>query len=168
MSDEEGEFQGVVTSCLASLLLGVETRLEGALSAMGRVNWGAVEAVSRAWAAAALSDCISCCTSVGAAPACSKQASSPTAAPLSPSLRTMQVGDQSEWVGAFRAALGDVGGRLGASMPPNYFRFFCDRLLRSFGPRLLDAVFRCRKISEAGCQQVRGVLWGEGAVGAGC
>lgn len=71
-------------------------------------------------------------------------------------------------MGAFRRALLDSGARLGPAMPPNYFRFFCDKLLRSFAPRLLDAVFRCRKVSDVGCQQVRGgcggvlwdVLWG--------
>lgn len=40
--------------------------------------------------------------------------------------------------------------------PPNYFRFFCDKLLRSFAPRFLENVYRCRKISDVGCQQARG------------
>ena len=44
-----------------------------------------------------------------------------------------QAGDQSEWVGLLRRALLDVGSRLGEAMPPNYFRFFCDKLLASFG-----------------------------------
>ena len=39
MGEEEDELQGAVTSCLASLLLGIETRLEGALAAMARLNW---------------------------------------------------------------------------------------------------------------------------------
>lgn len=45
MSEEEDEFQTVITLCLASLLLGIETRLEGALGAMARINWGAMEMV---------------------------------------------------------------------------------------------------------------------------
>lgn len=109
MSEEEDEFQTVITQCLASLLLGIETRLEGALGAMARINWGAME----------------------------------------------MAGDQSEYVGAFRRVFLDSGSRLGPAMPPNYFRFFCDRLLRSFAPRLLENVYRCRKISDIGCQQMR-------------
>lgn len=64
-------------------------------------------------------------------------------------------GDQSEYVGAFRRALVESGARLGAALPANYFHFFCDKLLRSFAPRLHEAVFRCRKISDVGCQQMR-------------
>ena len=45
MGEEEEEFQGVVTACLNVLLLGIETRLDGGLQAMVRVNWSAVEAV---------------------------------------------------------------------------------------------------------------------------
>ncbi len=45
VSEEEEEFQGVVTACLNVLLLGIETRLDGGLQAMVRVNWSAVEAV---------------------------------------------------------------------------------------------------------------------------
>lgn len=48
MGEEEDEFQGVVTACLASLLLGLETRLEGPLGAMARLNWAAMEMVRRA------------------------------------------------------------------------------------------------------------------------
>lgn len=45
MSEEEDEFQTVITQCLASLLLGIESRLEGALGAMARINWGSMEMV---------------------------------------------------------------------------------------------------------------------------
>ena len=64
-------------------------------------------------------------------------------------------GDQSEYVGAMRAVLADIGSRVGPSLPPNHFRFFCDRLLRSLAPRMKEAIFRCRVISVAGCQQLR-------------
>ncbi|KAL4452083.1 hypothetical protein ABPG75_007745 [Micractinium tetrahymenae] len=109
MSEEEDEFQTVITHCLTSLLLGIETRLEGALAAMARISWGSME----------------------------------------------MAGDQSEYVGAFRTVLLDCGARLGPAMPANYFRFFCDKLLRSFAPRHYENVFRCRKISDIGCQQMR-------------
>ena len=46
VSEEEEDFQGVVTACLNVLLLGIETRLDAGLQAMVRVNWSAVEAVS--------------------------------------------------------------------------------------------------------------------------
>ena len=65
------------------------------------------------------------------------------------------VGDQSEYVGAMRAAVVDVGARAGPALPPNYYRFFCEKLLRSLAPRMLESVFRCRAISSAGCQQLR-------------
>ena len=45
MSEEEDEFQGVITHCLTVLLLGIETRLEGALAAMARINWAGMEMV---------------------------------------------------------------------------------------------------------------------------
>lgn len=48
MSEEEDEFQGVITLCLSCLLLGIETRLEGALGAMARLNWAGMEMV-RGW-----------------------------------------------------------------------------------------------------------------------
>lgn len=109
MSEEEDELRSLVTQCLTVLLLGIETRLEGALNAMARTNWVGLE----------------------------------------------MAGDQSEYVGAFRKVLVDAGSRVGPSMPANYFRFFCDKLLRSFAPRFLDNVFRCKKISDVGCQQMR-------------
>ncbi|GAB4819166.1 hypothetical protein N2152v2_006212 [Parachlorella kessleri] len=109
MSEEEDELQSVITQCLTVLLLGIETKLEGALAAMARMNWGGME----------------------------------------------MAGDQSEYVGAVRKVLVDSGSRLGPNMPANYFRFFCDKLLRSFAPRFLDNVLRCKKISDVGCQQMR-------------
>ena len=45
MSEEEDEFQGVITHCLTVLLLGIETRVEGALAAMARINWAGMEMV---------------------------------------------------------------------------------------------------------------------------
>jgi hypothetical protein len=49
MSEEEDELQSVVTQCLGVLLLGIETRLEGALAAMARINWAGMEMVSLGW-----------------------------------------------------------------------------------------------------------------------
>ena len=64
-------------------------------------------------------------------------------------------GDQSDFVGAMRAVLADVGTKAGSALPSNHFRFFCDKLLRSLAPRIREAIFRCRAISDAGCQQLR-------------
>ena len=81
---------------------------------------------------------------------------------LAPGPALRQAGDQSEYVGAFRRILLDSGARLGPAMPANYFRFFCDKLLHSLAPRFVENVFRCKKISDVGCQQVRwsrGMVW---------
>lgn len=64
------------------------------------------------------------------------------------------VGDQSEFVNVFSKVLGQIGPRIGASLNGNYFRFFCDKLANSFTPRFYEYIFRCRKIGEAGSQQL--------------
>ncbi|DBA83910.1 hypothetical protein WJX77_004419 [Trebouxia sp. C0004] len=64
------------------------------------------------------------------------------------------VGDQSEFVNVFSKVLGQIGPRIGASLNANYFRFFCDKLANSFTPRFYEYIFRCRKIGEAGSQQL--------------
>lgn len=110
VTDDEEEFASVVTTALNVLLLGVETRLETALTAMTKIHWAGVESV----------------------------------------------GDQSEWAGLARTTLTEVGGHLlGEALPPTLFRFFADRLLRSFSARLRDNIYKCRKISDIGCQQMR-------------
>jgi vacuolar protein sorting-associated protein 53 len=65
------------------------------------------------------------------------------------------VGDQSPWAAAAGSLLAGVGPHLARALPPNHFRFFCDKLARSLGGRLLDAVYRCSAVSEMGCQQLR-------------
>ncbi|KAL3139007.1 hypothetical protein ABBQ32_005811 [Trebouxia sp. C0010 RCD-2024] len=64
------------------------------------------------------------------------------------------VGDQSEFVNVFSKVVGQVGPRIGAALTTNYFRFFCDKLANSFTPRFYEYIFRCRKIGEAGSQQL--------------
>lgn len=155
MSEEEDEFQSVVTHCLTSLLLGIETRLEAALSAMARINWGSMEMVG--WQQRGRPGCRRCRGGGGASlDAAGQRAAHGNSRVPVPRLVAAQAGDQSEYVGTFRAVLLDCGARLGPAMPPNYFRFFCDKLLRSFAPRYWENVFRCRKISDIGCQQVGG------------
>ena len=66
----------------------------------------------------------------------------------------VQVGDQSDFVTGFSRTLAELGPRLGRSLSENHFRYVCDKLAASFCPRFYEAVFRCRKISEAGSQQL--------------
>ena len=65
-------------------------------------------------------------------------------------------GDQSEYMRDMCSIFRDVGSKI---KPPHlsamHFSFFCDKLIRSFCPRLLDAIFRCGSISQAGGQQLR-------------
>lgn len=64
-------------------------------------------------------------------------------------------GDQSEYVGVIRSTVTDFGMRVGSQLPSNHYIFFVDRMVRSFTPRLREAIYRCRNMSDAGCQQVR-------------
>jgi len=65
-------------------------------------------------------------------------------------------GDQSDFTIEACAILKDLGRRI---RPPalsmNYFTYFCDKLIRSFAPRIFDALFKCGPISQAGGQQLR-------------
>ena len=38
---------------------------------------------------------------------------------------------------------------------PLYVRFFCDKFVESFLPRLIGALYRCRRIGEVGAQQMQ-------------
>ncbi len=77
----------------------------------------------------------------------------------------MQVGDQSDFVTAIGRALQEFGPPAGGALPEHHFAYLCDKLGGNFGRRFGDAVSRCRKIGEAGSQQllldthaVRGLL----------
>lgn len=65
-----------------------------------------------------------------------------------------QVGDQSDFVNSFSKTLSELGPKIGAALNENHFRFFCDKLANSLAPRFFEAIFRCRKIGEAGSQQL--------------
>lgn len=65
-------------------------------------------------------------------------------------------GDQSEFAIEACAIIADYGRRLRPpNLDENQFGFFCDKLIRSFAPRLFQAVFRCGPIGQAGGQQLR-------------
>ncbi len=122
MSEEEDELQGVITSCLTSLLLGIETRLEGALAAMARLNWAGMEMVRVG--AGCLNFGVNHAARLAGSHSQSRHAltqgsqqcpgwlrnSDPFLSPFT------QAGDQSEYVGAFRRVLLDAAARLGPAM----------------------------------------------------
>lgn len=64
------------------------------------------------------------------------------------------VGDQSEWVSAVGRTLAEAAPKLSAGLPDHHWAFLCDKLGSGFSRRLGEAVLRCRKISEAGSQQM--------------
>lgn len=65
-------------------------------------------------------------------------------------------GDQSEFAVQACAVIADYGRRLRPpNLDENQFGFFCDKLIRSFAPRLFQAIFRCGPIGQAGGQQLR-------------
>ncbi len=65
-------------------------------------------------------------------------------------------GDQSDFASQACSIISDTGRRIRPpNLSQNYFTFFCDKLVRSFAPRLFDAVFRCGPIRQAGGQQLR-------------
>ena len=75
------------------------------------------------------------------------------------------MGDQSDFVNVLSRVLTEAGPKLGAALSDSHFRYFCDKLGASFAPRFAEALFRCRRISEAGSQQllldtqaIRGIL----------
>lgn len=64
------------------------------------------------------------------------------------------MGDQSDFVNVLSRVLTEAGPKLGAALSDAHFRYFCDKLGASFAPRFAEALFRCRRISEAGSQQL--------------
>lgn len=83
-----------------------------------------------------------------------------------------QVGDQSDFVTSFGRILGDMAPVIGAKLNEVQLEFFCEKLAASLCPRFTEALFRCRRLSEAGGQQllldtqaIRGILAGLPAKG---
>jgi len=108
MSQAQDEFSGVITTALSTLVMGLETRMDQALSAMVKMNWAAVDTV----------------------------------------------GDQSEYVNIFSSVLADSIPRLGSYLSQSNFRYLCDKFTASFIPRFYLTVFKCKKLSDSGAQQL--------------
>ena len=64
------------------------------------------------------------------------------------------VGDQSEYVDTFERTIATALPILRASISDIHFTFFCEKLAASIAPKLYVAVFKCKRVSETGCQQM--------------
>jgi len=63
--------------------------------------------------------------------------------------------DTSHYMQELVAQTRDMMPQLGESLHPLYVRFFCDKFVASFVPRLIGNIYRCRRIGEAGAQQMQ-------------
>ncbi|MEW5319490.1 MAG: hypothetical protein WDW38_010638 [Sanguina aurantia] len=63
-------------------------------------------------------------------------------------------GDDSPYVNTIRKVLLDCAPRIGEGLDRVNFSFFCDKMARSFVPRLHEAVLRLKRISEKGTIQL--------------
>ena len=64
------------------------------------------------------------------------------------------VGDQSAYVDECNAALFAVAPAVRATVRADYHRFFCEKLAGTLAPKLYRAVFKCRRFSDTGAQQL--------------
>jgi hypothetical protein len=63
--------------------------------------------------------------------------------------------DTSPYMQELVAQTRDLMPQLGESLHPLYVRFFCDKFVASFVPRLIGNIYRCRRIGEVGAQQMQ-------------
>ena len=134
-SDATAEaFDDTLALALATAHLAIESRLEAALGTLAR---------SPAWADPALSVVDA---SLWASDA--ERGLRAAAAALAPTLRR----------GGSGLAVSSSSSRRRrqqlAEDNSSHWRYVCDKAAASFGPRLLDGIHRCRKLSEPGCQQL--------------
>eukprot|EP00475_Leptophrys_vorax_P037824 TRINITY_DN65750_c0_g2_i1.p1 TRINITY_DN65750_c0_g2~~TRINITY_DN65750_c0_g2_i1.p1 ORF type:complete len:316 (+),score=20.22 TRINITY_DN65750_c0_g2_i1:32-949(+) len=64
------------------------------------------------------------------------------------------VGDQSEYVNNLSASFSNSIPMLAGLLSPIYFHFFLDKLAASFAPRYYATIFKCRRLSGTGAQQM--------------
>eukprot|EP00850_Spirogloea_muscicola_P021727 SM000259S08749 [mRNA] locus=s259:135499:140355:- [translate_table: standard] len=64
------------------------------------------------------------------------------------------VGDQSEYVNGIRAILHGGIPLASGLLSILYFQYFMDKLAASFAPRFYISIFKCKRISETGAQQM--------------
>lgn len=150
------DFQGVVMAGMKVLVAALEARVAGALQAMTRVKWGEMEEMGEDTSAymtevvtklremlpqlgEALLPLYAACLARPRLP--SSLPSSPPPPPPSPSPPSPPPPQPSP--------------PLPHRLPRRYVRWFCDKLVASFVPRLIGSIYRCRRIGEVGAQQMQ-------------
>ena len=63
--------------------------------------------------------------------------------------------DSSQYMIQMNAAASEMMPQLGEALTPLYVRFFCDKFVEAFVPRLIGNIYRCRRIGEVGAQQMQ-------------
>jgi len=64
------------------------------------------------------------------------------------------VGDHSSYVGEISDQLSRQFGPIAVSLSKIHYRFFCDKFVQAFVKRFIDEIYKCKKISEQGAQQL--------------
>ena len=64
------------------------------------------------------------------------------------------VGDQSPYVSDIAAYLTTAVPKIRDLLSELYFKNFCNEVAQTFLPHFKDSIFRCKRISEMGSQQV--------------
>jgi hypothetical protein len=62
--------------------------------------------------------------------------------------------DTSKYMNDLVAEARELMPQLGEALHPLYVRFFCDKFVASFVPKLIGYIYRCRRIGEVGAQQM--------------
>jgi len=62
--------------------------------------------------------------------------------------------DTSTYMNDLVATARELMPQLGEALHPTYVRFFCDKFVVTFVPRLIGSIYRCRRIGETGAQQM--------------
>merc|ERR1711981_1367409 len=63
--------------------------------------------------------------------------------------------DASGYMAELTTCVREIMPMLGEALHPLYVRFFCDKFVASFVPRLIGNIYRCRRIGEVGAQQMQ-------------
>jgi len=65
-----------------------------------------------------------------------------------------EVGDHSAYVGEISEQLSKHFAPVAASLSKIHYRFFCDKFVQTFVKRYIEEIYKCKKISEQGAQQL--------------
>jgi len=64
------------------------------------------------------------------------------------------VDDQSEYVNGLCATITQTATSFGSWLNEQHFKFFCDSFIESFVPKLIQVIYKCKRISEVGAEQL--------------